>query len=84
MNRKSFLNLSSRAAFFLGFSPSLLACKVNKIDLEKANDLLLIKGDQGAKIFINKRKSEVLCPKSITNFFDIDTKEDLQLFKNQF
>jgi len=45
------------------------------------NDLLLIKGDQGAKIFINKRKSEVLCPKSITNFFDIDTKEDLQLFK---
>ena len=48
------------------------------------NDLLLIKGDQGAKIFINKRKSEVLCPKSITNFFDIDTKEDLQLFKNQF
>ena len=45
------------------------------------NDLLLIKGDQGAKIFINKRKSEVLCPKSTTNFFDIDTKEDLQLFK---
>ncbi|MGK0325566.1 MAG: molybdenum cofactor cytidylyltransferase [Polaribacter sp.] len=44
-------------------------------------DLLLIKGDKGAKEFITKRGSEVLCPKSTTNFFDIDTKRDLQLFK---
>tara|TARA_B110000046_G_scaffold186036_1_gene231678 strand:+ start:8795 stop:9397 length:603 start_codon:yes stop_codon:yes gene_type:complete len=44
-------------------------------------DLLLIKGDKGAKEFINKRKSEVLCSKPTTNFFDIDTKRDLELFK---
>lgn len=44
-------------------------------------DLLSIKGDKGAKEFINQRKSEVLCPESTTNFFDIDTKEDLELFK---
>jgi molybdenum cofactor cytidylyltransferase len=48
---------------------------------EYFTDLLLIKGDKGAKEFINKRGSEVLCPKSTTNFFDIDTKRDLQLFK---
>lgn len=46
------------------------------------SDLLLIKGDKGAKEFINKRKKEVLCPKTTTNFVDIDTKEDLQLYKN--
>tara|TARA_B100000795_G_C22803943_1_gene443635 strand:- start:223 stop:825 length:603 start_codon:yes stop_codon:yes gene_type:complete len=44
-------------------------------------DLLQIKGDKGAKEFINKRKKEVICPKSTTNFFDIDTKTDLELFK---
>ena len=44
-------------------------------------DLLLITGDKGAKEFIIKRKDEVICPKLTTNFFDIDTKEDLQLFK---
>lgn len=44
--------------------------------------LLLIKGDQGAKEFINQRKNEVVCPKIVTNFFDIDTQEDLFLFKN--
>jgi len=46
------------------------------------SELLLIKGDKGAKEFINQRKSEVLCPEFSTNFFDIDTKEDLELFKN--
>ena len=45
-------------------------------------ELLLIKGDKGAKEFINQRKNEVVCPESSTNFFDIDTKEDLELFKN--
>jgi molybdenum cofactor cytidylyltransferase len=44
--------------------------------------LLLIKGDKGAKEFINQRKNEVVYPESSTNFFDIDTKEDLELFKN--
>ena len=45
-------------------------------------DLLLIKGDKGAKEFINKRKAEVLFPQTATNLFDIDTKEDLFHFKN--
>ena len=45
-------------------------------------DLLLIKGDKGAKEFINQRKAEVLCPQTATNLFDIDTKEDLFHFKN--
>jgi len=44
--------------------------------------LLLIEGDKGAKEFINKRKCEIICPKQITNLFDIDTKEDLQRYKN--
>lgn len=47
-------------------------------------DLLLIEGDKGAKEFINHRKQEVLSPKTTSNLFDIDTKEDLKLFKNQF
>ncbi len=46
-------------------------------------DLLLIQGDKGAKEFINQRKKIVIYPKKNTNFFDIDTKEDLILFKNQ-
>jgi molybdenum cofactor cytidylyltransferase len=46
------------------------------------SELLLIKGDKGAKEFINQRESEVICPLTSTNFFDIDTKEDLELFKN--
>jgi len=45
-------------------------------------DLLLIKGDKGAKEFINQKKDEVLCLKIATNFFDIDTKEELKMFKN--
>lgn len=45
------------------------------------SNLLLIKGDKGAKEFINEKRSEVLCPKITTNFFDIDTKEDLSHFK---
>ena len=44
--------------------------------------LLLIKGDKGAKEFINNRIEKVLTPKQKTNFLDIDTKEDLQLYKN--
>jgi molybdenum cofactor cytidylyltransferase len=45
------------------------------------DDLLLIKGDKGARDFINKRKSEVICPQIITNLIDIDTREDLVRFK---
>ena len=49
---------------------------------KKFKDLLLIKGDKGAKEFINQRKSEVICPQKITNFIDIDTKKDLLHFKS--
>jgi molybdenum cofactor cytidylyltransferase len=45
-------------------------------------ELLLIKGDKGAKKFINQRKNKVLYPKKSTNLFDIDTKKDLSLYKN--
>ncbi|PQJ76318.1 nucleotidyltransferase family protein [Polaribacter glomeratus] len=45
-------------------------------------ELLLIRGDKGAKEFLKERKSEVISPELSTNFFDIDTKEDLELFKN--
>jgi len=47
-------------------------------------DLLLIIGDKGAKEFINKRKNEIIYPELTTNFFDIDTKSDLQFFKKSF
>ena len=39
MNRKDFLNLSTRAALFLGVTPALIACKDDptKIDKDKLN-----------------------------------------------
>lgn len=46
------------------------------------SDLLLLKGDKGAKDFINKKKSEIIYPKTTTNFLDIDTQEDLLRYKN--
>ena len=46
------------------------------------SSLLLIEGDKGAKEYINKRKNEILIPKQTTNLFDIDTKEELQQYKN--
>lgn len=45
------------------------------------NELALIKGDKGAKEFINSKKNDVLTPKKTSNFFDIDTKEDLNIYK---
>lgn len=45
-------------------------------------DLLLIKGDKGAKKFINDKKDETICSELQTNLIDIDTKEDLLLYKN--
>ena len=44
------------------------------------DDLLFIKGDKGAKEFINLKKENVICPDKITNLLDIDTKEDLNNF----
>ena len=46
------------------------------------SELLLILGDKGAKEFIHQRKNEILSPKLTTNFFDIDTQEDLKHYKN--
>ena len=46
------------------------------------SDLFLIKGDKGAKEFINNKKNEVLFSTIKTNFLDIDTREDLQRYKN--
>ena len=42
MNRKDFLNLSSRAALFLGVAPAVIACKddATKIDKDKVNEML--------------------------------------------
>lgn len=48
------------------------------------SDLLLIKGDKGAKQFLKTHQKNVITPKVKTNLVDIDTKEDLDLFKNQF
>ena len=46
------------------------------------SNLLLIQGDKGAKEFINSRKNEIISSKLNTNLVDIDTKEDLQRYKN--
>ncbi|QXP65806.1 NTP transferase domain-containing protein [Polaribacter sp. AHE13PA] len=46
------------------------------------SDIFLIKGDKGAKEFINKKKNEIICSTIPTNFLDIDTREDLQRYKN--
>ena len=47
-------------------------------------ELLNIKGDKGAKEFINSNKKIIIVPKSNTNFFDVDTQEDLIFLKKEF
>jgi molybdenum cofactor cytidylyltransferase len=44
------------------------------------NELLLIKGDKGAKEFINQKRGDVICPQESTNLVDLDTQEDLIQF----
>ena len=44
-------------------------------------NLLLIKGDKGAKVFLAEHKTEVKSLNFKSNFIDIDTKEDLQMYK---
>lgn len=46
------------------------------------DELLLIKGDKGAKNFINKNIKDTLSPKIKANLVDIDTKQDLVTYKN--
>lgn len=48
------------------------------------SDLLMIKGDKGAKQFLKTHQNDIITPKVKTNLIDIDTKEDLDFFKNQF
>jgi molybdenum cofactor cytidylyltransferase len=43
--------------------------------------LLTINGDKGAKSFINKHKTEVLSSKLEANNIDIDTQEELKLYR---
>lgn len=43
-------------------------------------DLQLIKGDKGAKIFINQNTENTLSPKMKANLVDIDTKQDLDSY----
>lgn len=45
------------------------------------SELLLIEGDKGAKKFINSKKNDVITPKETSNFIDLDTKEELSLYK---
>lgn len=45
-------------------------------------ELFLIKGDKGAKDFINKRKEEVVSVTAAVNLIDIDTQEDLKNYIN--
>lgn len=46
------------------------------------DDLLKIKGDKGAKTFLNRNLNVVLSPKKNTNLVDIDTQEQLKQFIN--
>ena len=44
------------------------------------DDLLLIKGDNGAKKFINQNTKNIISPKIKANLVDIDTKQDLDSY----
>lgn len=46
------------------------------------DDLELLKGDKGAKLYLNKPSQSILSPKKNTNLVDIDTVEQLKLFIN--
>lgn len=46
-------------------------------------DLLNIKGDKGAKAFLNNHKNIIITPKKGTNLLDLDTKEDVVFYKKQ-
>lgn len=47
------------------------------------DDLLDIQGDKGAKKFLNSNMTRILSPKKTTNLIDIDTKEQLILYRNR-
>ena len=45
------------------------------------SELLLIEEDKGAKEIMNNKNNDVICSEFKTNLIDIDTEEDLILFK---
>lgn len=47
------------------------------------DDLEKIEGDKGAKEYLNNKKNNVIFPEIIPNLVDIDTQEDLKLFKKR-
>ena len=47
-----------------------------------SSELLKLKGDKGAKVFLNKNVSNILVLKKMINLVDIDTKEDYQKLIN--
>lgn len=46
-------------------------------------NLLKIKGDKGAKDFLNIHKNIIITPKSRADLIDLDTKEDVDFYKKQ-
>ena len=46
-------------------------------------DLQKIKGDKGAKAFLNEHKNNIITPKTTTNLVDLDTKEDVHAYQKQ-
>lgn len=46
------------------------------------HELTELKGDKGAKLYLNHPSRLILSPKKNTNLIDIDTKEELKLFLN--
>jgi molybdenum cofactor cytidylyltransferase len=45
-------------------------------------NLLAIKGDKGAKEFLQKNKKEILSPKTLVNLVDIDSPKDYETYLN--
>jgi molybdenum cofactor cytidylyltransferase len=45
-------------------------------------NLLAIKGDKGAKEFLQKNKKEILSPKTLVNLVDIDTPKEYKSYLN--
>lgn len=81
--------LNEMIVLFKENSTKIIASKYNKtygvpalIPSLYFDDLLNIKGDKGAKVFLNKNSNSILSPKKNTNLFDIDTVEHLKLFTN--
>lgn len=56
-------------------TPAIYPCK-------KFTELVQLKGDKGAKMYLNDPSNFILSPKEKTNLTDIDTLEQLKLFRN--